>query len=163
MWEKCTQQSLTCSTGSGNVGRAPRVMSASAPQSVVLPEGVILVITKRGHHGISGHKLSQHLHHMWYEEHQSGMAQPSLKTATGSGTSQRRHLRMVLTSRMAVVIYLPHMPHGAIVKMHRDHSCRLHRALETQRLWSFLVFNCWTQKVWFERSEEVEGWGSQCS
>ena len=135
---KCTQQSLTRSTGSGNAGHAPRVMSASVSQSVVLPEGVILVITKRGHHGISGHKLSRHLHYTWYEEHQSGTAQPALKT--GSGTSQCRHLWMVLTSRMAVVIYLPHMPHGAIVKMHRDHSCRLHRALETQRAVEFFIF-----------------------
>ena len=118
---KCAVQSLT-HRGSGNVGRAPQVMSVLVLQSVVLPEGVTLVMMKRGLPGILGYELSQHLHYTLYV---SRMTDPALKMVMGLGTSQHQHLWVVHTCKMAAGIYLSHMLHRAIVKMHCNHSCRL--------------------------------------
>lgn len=44
-------QSLTHTVSTGNVRRAPPVMSVSAPQGEALSEGEILVMMKRVHPG----------------------------------------------------------------------------------------------------------------
>lgn len=113
---KCAVQSLT-HRGAGNVGRAPQVMSALVLQSAAPPKGATLVMMKRGPLGTLGYELSQHLHYAWY---QSSRTDPALKTVMGLGTSQHQHLWVVLAG-----IYLSHLLHRAIVKMHCNHSCRL--------------------------------------